>query len=157
MAHREKIKVKGFARLQLVNVKTGEVDGDSGWCQNIITDDGFDNFIVGAMGGIAGSKQVTHLALGTQTNAPVSTQDTASGEGAWAVRKAPTITLVGDGTLQCTANWDTDEATQSNIGAIAMHDTSTVNSATAACIATFASSAKTTDQQVNATYQVRFS
>jgi hypothetical protein len=153
----ENLSPKGFIRLQLKNARTGEIEGDSGWNQNVITDDGFDNYIVGAVGGIAGSKQVTHLALGTQTNAPVSTQATASGEDTWAARKAPTLSLVGDGTLQATASWETNEATASNVGAIAMHDISTVNDRTACAIATFASSAKTTDQTINATYQLRFS
>ena len=114
-------------------------------------------YIVGAMMTDAGSKRVSHVGLGTQTNAPVSTQDTASGEGAWAARVGVTPTFSADGTFQVTASWDTDEATQSNVGAIAMHDTSTVNARTAACIATFASSAKTTDQTLSATYQLRFS
>jgi hypothetical protein len=151
------IKVKGFTRLQLKNRRTGDVEGDSGWKQNVVTEIGFDNYIVDNLGGAGGALTVTHLALGTQTNAPVSTQTTTSGEGAWAAREAATTSLVGNGTFQCTASWETDEATQSNVGSIAMHNTSTIAAASAACIATFASSTKTTDQTLNATYQLRFS
>lgn len=154
---KQRITVEGFTRIQLKNARSGAVEADSGWKKNVVTSDGFQNYIVGTTGAIAGSKTVTHLALGTQTNAPVSTQSTASGEGAWAARKSVTPTFSADGTMQATASWDTDEATQSNVGCIAMHDTSTVNARTAACIATFASSAKTTDQTLSATYQLRFS
>jgi len=152
---REKIKVKGFIRMQLVDDKTGKIVGDSGWNQNTITANGFEDYIVGPMGAIAGSKTVTHLALGTQTDAPTSTQTSLSGEGAWAARKAPTKTFVANGTLRCTANWATNEATASNIGAIGAYNTS--SGGTIANAITVATSAKTTDQQLNATVEFRFS
>lgn len=148
----QEIKVRGFVRVGLRNIKTGEITM-SPYVPNAVTEDGFDNYIVGAIGAIAGSKQVTHLQLATQTAAPVSTQSTASGE--FGTRKAATKTLVGAGTLQATASWATNEATQSNVGAICMYNTSA--SGTAGSVATFATSAKTTDQTMNATYQWRFS
>lgn len=152
---REMIKVRGFGRLQLVNVKTGKIEGDSGWRQNAITESGFDDFIVGAIGGIANSSQVTHMALGTQTDAPASTQTSLSGEGAWAGREAVTNSLVGNGTLRATASWATNEATGSNIGAVGLYGTSSGGSIGNAL--TVATSAKTTDQALNGTVEWRFS
>lgn len=149
----ETIKVRGFGRLQLVNKKTGKIEGDSGWRQNAITESGFDDFIVGAMGGIAASSQITHLQLGTQTTAANSTQTSLSGE--FGTRKAATKSLVGNGTLRATANWGTNEATQSTIAAIGAYGTSTGGSI---CnVLTVSTSNKTTDQQLNSTVEFRFS
>lgn len=151
----EAIKVRGFGRLQIVNAKTGKIEGDSRWCKNLITDTGFDDLIVGAIGGIANSSQVTHMALGTQTDAAVSTQTSMSGEAAWAPRKTTTESLVGNGTLQATASWDTDEATGSNIGSVGLYGTSTGGSI--GNVILVSTSAKTTDQTLNATVQWQFS
>jgi hypothetical protein len=153
MKNTENIQIKGFGRVQLVNKKTGKIEADTGWQKNAITESGFDDAIVGAIGGIAASSQVTHLQLGTQTDVPASTQTTLSGE--FATRQGTTPTLVGNGTMQATANWATDEATQSNVGAIGAYGTSTGGSCLNAL--TFATSAKTTDQELNATVQWRFS
>jgi hypothetical protein len=148
----ERIKIKGFGRLQLVNKKTGKIEGDSGWAENVISESGFDDYIVGAMGGIAASSQVTHLQLGTQTAAGNSTQVALSGE--FGTRQATTPTLVGYGTCQATANWGTNEGTESTIGAIGAYGTSSGGSV--ANILTVATSDKTTDQQLNCTVQFRF-
>jgi hypothetical protein len=150
---KESIRVRGFGRLQLVNVKTGKIEEDSGWQKNAITESGFDDAIVGAIGGIANSSQVTHVQMGTQTDAPASTQTTLSGE--FGTRKAATMSLVGNGTLRATANFATDENTQSTIGAIGLYGTSSGGSVLNAI--TVATSAKTTDQEANATVEWRFS
>ena len=150
--NKETLNVKGFFRVALVNAKTGKVEGLAEG-HNAVTEDGFDNYIVGAVGAIAGSKQVTHLQLATQTAAPNSTQQTASGE--FGTRKAANKSLTGNGTLQVTASWATNENTQSTLGAIALYNTSA--GGTAGGIATFSTSNKTTDQTLNATYEWRFS
>lgn len=149
---KQEIKVRGFIRTCLRNVKTGEIVL-SKWIPNVITEDGFDNYIVGAIGALGGSKQITHLQIATQTATPVSTQGTASGE--FGTRKSASLSLVGAGTLQATASWATNEATQSNMGAICVYNTSAGGSA--GSIGIFSTSAKTTDQTFNATYQWRFS
>lgn len=145
-------KVRGFARFALHNVRTGKTEM-SDWIPNVITADGFQNYIVGPIGAVAGSKTVTHIAVATQTDAPTSGQTSASGE--FGNREAATVTFSANGTLQATASWNTDEATQSNLGAVAMYNTSSAG--TAGSIATFATSAKTTDQTLSVTYQWRFS
>jgi len=150
---RDEITVRGYGRIQLVNAKTGKIEGDSGWKQNAVTETGFDDAIVGAIGGIAASSQVTHMQLGTQTAAPSSTQTALSGE--FGARQATTESLVGNGTLQATASWATNEATQSTIGAVGLYGSSSGSSAFNAL--TVATSAKTTDQTLNATVQWRFS
>lgn len=150
---RDKLKIRGFGRVQFVNVKTGKVDWDSGWSENTITESGFDDAIVGVIGGLANSSQVTHLQMGTQTQAPASTQTTLTGE--FGTRKAVTNSLVGNGTLRATVNFATDENTQSTIGAVGLYGTSTGGSVLN--VLTVATSNKTTDQQANVTVEWRFS
>ena len=149
---KDKVKVKGFMRLCLKNIRDGKEELTP-WIPNAITADGFQNYICGTAGAVAGSKTVGFLQVATQTTAPASSQNTASGE--FEARKATTNTFAANGTLQATASWATNEATQSNIGAVAIYNTS--SGGTAGSIATFATSAKTTDQTLSVTYQWRFS
>lgn len=147
------ITIRGFARMQFVNDKTGKVEYDTGWKRNVVTHSGFDDGIVGAIGGITASSQVTHIQMGTQTDAAASTQDTLSGE--FGTRVATTPTLVGNGTLQATANFATNENTQSTIGAVGLYGSSSGSSCLNAILVS--TSNKTTDQQANVTIQWRFS
>jgi hypothetical protein len=150
-AHVEALKVRGFVRLQLVN-RDGSIAADR-TVENAITANGFQHYIAGAMGAIGGSKQVSHMQVATQTTAPSSSQQTASGE--FEARETTTNTFVGNGTMQATAVFATNEATQSVLGGVALYNTS--SGGTCACVATFATSQKTTDQTLNITYQIRFS
>jgi hypothetical protein len=77
--------------------------------------------------------------------------------GEFGNREAVTKSFIADGTLRVTASWATDEITASNLGAVALHNTSTASGGTAASIAIFASSAKTTDQEFKASYDWQFS
>lgn len=137
------VTIRGFYRVMVHDTKTGR-KRYTPWRQNVITANGFQHYIVGTSGGVAGSKQVSHMQLATQTTAPVSSQDTASGE--FEARKATTNTFVANGTLRATASWNTNEATQSTLGAVALYNTSQVGVGTAGSIATFTTSNKTTDQ-----------
>lgn len=150
---KEEITIRGWGRIQLVNVKTGKVEGDSGWKPNLITESGFDDAIVGAIGGITNSSQVTHVQMGTQTAAPASTQVAISGE--FGTRKATDESLVGNGTLRATANFATNENTQSTIGAVGLYGSASGSSCLN--VITVATSNKTTDQQANVTVEWRFS
>lgn len=146
--------VKGFYRLMLHDHKSGRKIYTQ-WRRNVVTANGFQHYIVGTIAALAGSKTISHMQLATQTTAPVSTQNTASGE--FEVRKATTNTFVANGTLRATASWNTNEATQSTLGAVALYNTSEAAVGTAGSIATFATSNKTTDQTLNVTYEWRFS
>ena len=135
------VKVRGFYRLMLHDVKSGQKIYTP-WRQNVITADGFQNYIVGSIGAMRGSKTVTHMQLATQTAAPTSSQTSASGE--FEVRKVVTNSFVANGTLRATASWNTNEATQSAVAAVCLYNTSSTG--TAGSIATFTASTKTTDQ-----------
>lgn len=149
---REEVHVRGFYRLMLRDTKTGR-KVYTPFRKNVVTADGFQNYIVGPIGALAGSKTISHMQVATQTTAPSSSQTTASGE--FEARKATTNTFVANGTLRATASWNTNEATQSNLGGVALYNTS--SGGTAGSIATFSTSAKTTDQTLNITYEWRFS
>lgn len=154
-APKEGLKIKGFFRLELVDVR-GPHKGRrirSPWMKNVVTAEGLEDYIVGAVGGIAGSKQVTHLVVATQTTAPSSAQTSASGE--FEARKTVDKSFVANGTLRMTCSYATNEATQSVLGALAVYNTSSGGSA--ASVATYSTSQKTTDQTLNVTYEYRFS
>lgn len=146
------VSVRGFYRLMLHNVRTGR-KVYTPWRQNVITADGFQSYIVQSIGSGLTGKTVSHMQLASQTAAPSSSQTSASGE--FEARKAVTNSFVANGTLRATASWNTNEATQSAVAAVALYNTS--SSGTAGSIATFTASTKTTDQTLNVTYEWRFS
>ena len=150
---KEKIEICGFGRVQLVNHKTGRIEGDSGWKRNAITEVGFQDYLVALVGATTGSKQATVLALASQTAAGNSTQTSLTGE--FGGRKTASRAIVSSQTLRMTGNWATDEANQSELGAIGAYNTTTGGSVMNAL--TYATSQKTTDQQLNATLEFRFS
>lgn len=154
MKNANEIRVRGYGRVQLCDAKTSAIEGDSGWGPNVITTTGSQDAIVGVIGAIAASSQVTHIQLATQT-----TETNASSQvvlvGEFTTREATTPTFTANGTLVATASWATNEATESNIGAIGLYGSSSGSSVMN--VKTFATSLKTTDQTLNATMEWRFS
>ena len=98
----ESINVKGFVRTQIVDELTGKIVGDSGFVENQVVNQGFQDYIVGAIGGVAGSKQVTHMAIGTGT-APGATATSLEGETG--TRVTTSNSAVASKTLQCTCQF----------------------------------------------------
>lgn len=148
----EGFKIKGIIKWELEDIRgphRGRIQ--RGRTKNVVTANGLQHYVVGAIGGIAGSKQITHLQLATQTTAPTSSQTSASGE--FEARKTTANTFVANGTLRMVASWATNEATQSTLGGLAAYNTSAAG--TAASVATFATSNKTTDQTLSVTYEWR--
>ena len=154
MANTNEVSVRGYGRVQLCNAKTGMIESDSGWGPNVITTTGSQDGIVGTIGGLAVSSQVTHIQLATQTTeTDASSQIVLVGE--FTTREATTPTFTANGTLVATASWATNEATESNIGAIGLYGSTSGSSVMN--VKTFATSLKTTDQTLNATMEWRFS
>lgn len=159
-AHKENVGVRGFFRVQLT--EEGKVVGDSGWRENQVTNDGISQYIVNwVLGDTANGKSVTHMALGTGTQ-PASNGTALSGELTHAsnARKTVSTSVVSSRTAQFTAafnsadSWLTASANISNVG---LFNTSTTNVGTLLAGNTFTSSAVATNQNVQVTYQVRFS
>lgn len=149
----EQMTIRGFGRVQLVNDKTGKIEGDSGWRVNAVTQIGFQDYLAALLGATSGSKQATILCLASQTDAGNSTQTSLIGE--FGGRKTASRTVVSSKTMRMTANWATDEATESELGGIGAYNTTSGGSVMNAL--TYATSQKTTDQQLNATLEFRFS
>ena len=146
------IPIRGFYRLKIGEGPDGQtIVGDSGWCKNEVTDEGFQDYVVGSIGDIAGSKQVAYINLGTGT-APNVTHTALDGS-----TKAGTCTnsVVASKTLQSTvafASGDHPGGTPT-LQNIALGDT---NAATIMCGNTYATSVWNSNQGVSATYQLRF-
>uniref|UniRef100_A0A7V3JA87 Uncharacterized protein n=1 Tax=candidate division CPR3 bacterium TaxID=2268181 RepID=A0A7V3JA87_UNCC3 len=139
-----------------LNRDDGKVDvlGDSGWVENTVTNDGLNNYIAASVGAVAGSKQFLYMVLATQTAAVSATATSLSGEVA--NRKAVSASTIATGTFQATASWSSsDITTQYTIGAVGMYNTS--SGGTLGAGQTFATSVWATNQNVSATYQLRFS
>jgi len=145
------IKIKGFFRLQIQDKKTKKIVGDSGWLKNQITNYGFNNCLVAAPIGAA-SVQGAGIMLGSgsvpasdATALPLSNTDYYSAFGYSSVLSSLTarVSQSFDGTLGA--------ATLANIGIFAASDGTLIAGNT------FASSALSTDQDVNVSYELRYS
>jgi len=164
----EQIKVRGFFRIHIVEdrdrrgrlLKRPRVVGDSGWRENLVVNLGFDQFLCQTLGGMAGSKTISHMALGTGA-APAAADTSLSGEITHATnsRKTVTPTTIASKTLQLAATYasaDSFITASANISNVGLFNTSTTSAGTIFAGNTYTSSALATNQNVNASYQIRF-
>jgi len=150
------IKVKGSFRLNIMNPEGTKIVGDSGWVENLVTNLGFNEYLVSALGSIAGSKYISHVGLGTGT-APGAAATTLDGEVG--TRQGVTAaTTTGSKTLRITATfaagWHTS-ASAHNISNIGLFNSSSGGTLFAGT--TYASSSCASNQAVNVTYSIIFS
>lgn len=164
----ELMKIRGFYRLAITETINGkEVSvGDSGWLENQITNDGFNNYMVKTLGAISGSAQLSHMALGTG-GAPAASATTLSGEvstngSGSVVRSALTAaTSSSSKTVRFTATFSSANSfltASANISNVGLFNVSGPTTASGTLFAgnTYASSACATNQNVNATYDIIF-
>lgn len=164
-ASQDKATVRGFFRVHIE--EDGKIVGDSGWKENLITNLGFNNYIVQSLGtGLTGNK-ISHAALGTG-GAPVATDTTQAGEvstnvSGSVVRAAVTAAtssnskaLVNTATFSSANSFITASANISNIGLWGVSGPTTA-SGTLFAGNTYTSSALATNQNVNVTYTINFS
>lgn len=150
------IKARGFFRLKIM--EDGKAVGDSGWRENQIVDNGFQQFLMYAVIASAGSKTATHAALGTGT-VPGAAATTLPGEltDAAACRCALTTGTSGSKTVNFTftlnSNVITAARTIQNVG---LFNGSTTNVGTMFAGNTYTTSALATNQAVNGTYAISF-
>ena len=160
MQQKQGLTIKGFARIQIVE-KGGKLVGDSGLTgSNRITETGLTDFLVRLLAGSAGSQLVQLAQLGTggapATNAvrlPGSIVDTGSDSYEVVSKSTLTasdgITMRWYGTFGSGQSFVTKEWNISNIGLYS----ATTSNASLACGQTYASSAVTTNQDVQFTYE----
>lgn len=155
---KDTINAKGFFRLNIV--ENGKVVGDSGWLENQVVDLGFSHYLVDLLGQGANSKQISRMMLGTGT-APNATHNTLNGELNTATYTRTTVTFanVGSKTARFTATFAsanshiTAAVTLQNIGII----NNTTSAGTMMAGNTYSTSQWNTNQDLNATYEIRFS
>lgn len=148
----ETVGVKGFFRLQIVDKKTRKIVGDTGYFQNQITNYGLNSCIVALPLKCANSIQATGMMLGSGTNpASDAVALPLSNTNYWSSFGQSTV--IASLTARATQSFDgtLGAATLANIGIFA------ASSGTILAGKTFASSAITTDQDVNCTYELRYS
>jgi hypothetical protein len=157
------INVRGFFRLKIGQPidERGTIavaDGDSGWKENQIVNNGYKSFLQFAIIASAGSLTATHAALGTGT-VPASADTSLNGEltDAAGCRCALTTGTSGSKTVNFTftlnSNVITAARTIQNVG---LFNGSTTAAGTMMAGNTYATSALATNQAVNGTYQIIF-
>jgi len=154
MKNKDSMKVKGFFRVQITEDGKGVV-GDSGWKKNQVTNLGIQDYVVQWLCSGAGGKAITHLALGSGS-APAS--NATSLEGEVVKRQAVTTSIVSSRTAQFTGQFASANSfvtNTQNISNVGLFNTSSGGTIFAGN--TYASSSCATNQNVNVTYQIRFS
>lgn len=149
----EGIRVKGMFRVQLE--EDGRIVGDSGWCNNQITNLGFNNFLCANLGKTTGSIGVSHLALGSG-GAPSASDTTLTGEVV--KRQAVTVAINSSKTVQFTGTFSSSNSfvtNSQNISNVGLFGTS--SSGTLFAGNTYASSTCATNQNVNVSYSINLS
>ena len=156
-------KLAGFFRIQLTEQNGDDVKivGDSGWKKNQVTNLGIQDYLVDAVLGNAGNKAVTHMALGTGTQ-PGAAGTALEGELTHVAdaRKAVSTSIVASKTAQFTVAFNSAASfitASVNISNVGLFETSTTEGGTIFAGNTYASSSLATNQNVNVTYQIRFS
>ena len=155
MSHKEALTLRGFYRLKLGEEKNGktQIVGDSGWHENQVTNLGFQNYVCALIGGLAGSKQVGAVVIGTG-GAPATGDTALAGE---TKRQSCGNATVASKTMRATAaiaSGDHPGGTP-NISNIALIET-TASGGTIMCGNTYASSTWNSNQGLSATYELRF-
>jgi len=145
------IGLKGFLRINIVDKKTRKIVGDSGWIQNQITDYGLESCFVACPIG-AGSIQAAGIILGSGTNPASSTASLPNSNTKYYAAFAQS-SVIGSLTARMTASFD------GTLGAATMANMGLLAASTGSLLAgkTFASSALATDQDINCSYEIRYS
>ena len=147
------IPVRGFFRIQIGEGEDGKkIVGDSGWCENEVVNEGFEDYVIGSLGAIAGSKQITNIQLGTGT-APNVTHTALDGS-----TKGGTCSnsVIASKTLQSTISFASGDHPT---GTPTLQNIAIGNTASGATIMagnTYEASVWNSNQAVSATYQLRF-
>ena len=144
--------LRGFSKVQITEKGTGKIVGDSGWNENTITNYGFANCIVASPIKANGSIQILSMVLGSSGDA-IATSATKLGASLSKWTSAVAISsVVASLTARLSQSFDgTDAVTLKEVGLFSVSNGSLI------CGNTFNSSALATTQDVNVTYELRYS
>lgn len=156
MKKKDSIKTRGFYRLNVVNAD-GSIAGDTGWRENQIVNNGYQQFLMYLLAGSAGSIRPSHAALGTGT-IPASNATVLAGELTEASgRCALTTGTSGSKTVSYTFTLASGViAAASTINNVGLFSGSTKAGGTLMAGNTYATSSLATNQAVNGTYSISF-
>ena len=145
------IGLKGFLRLQIVDKKTRKIAGDSGWIKNQITNYGLNSCFVACPIGAA-SIQAAGIRLGSGSN-PASDAAVIPGSHSDYYAAFGLSSVIGSLTARMTASFD------GALGAVTLSNMGIYGNSSGSLMAgkTFASSALATDQDINCSYEIRYS
>ena len=157
----EGIRVHGFHRVRLTE-GSGEpgskIIGESDWKQNVVVNEGFDDYLCALLGNTTNSKQIGFIALGTGTK-PGAAHTSLDGEIMGSTeRKAPDVSVTSSKTLRFTATFYSSDSFltgASNLQNVGLFEASAANAIFAGN--TYSSSSCNTNQNVNVTYDIQFS
>lgn len=150
------IHVKGMFHLQIAE-EDGRIVGDSGWRENLVVNEGFRQYLVMAIGSIAGSKYISHVGLGTGAG-PGATDTSLGSEVGTRQAVTPSSTVAGSKTVRFTATFAA--GWHSSGGAFDIASIGLFNSVSGGTLfsgTTYASSSCASNQAVNVTYDLVFS
>lgn len=148
------ITAKGFFRVGIYN-QDGSLEALTDYIPNVVTAAGFRDYIVASVGSNvsnATAMKVQAMAFGGSMAAVSSSNTAISGE---LTRLTAGQTFSGNGTLECVATWASGGGNTGDVGSVALFNSTGAGTA-CACLASFASSAKASDQSLAITYQLRF-
>jgi hypothetical protein len=151
------MSIKGFFRLQIVDPKTKKIRGDSGWRENVVTATGLNYCIGGCAVGRSDSSKALYLCLGTGS-VPNFTDISLNGStGSFVAFTTSNLgTSANTQTARMTCQFGSALLGAScNISQIGVFPTNSNASLIAGN--SFASSQWNTNQDVNATYELRLS
>ncbi len=149
------LKIRGFYRVAIEN-PDGSMHGDSGWHENQVTNDGFNNYLAKLLGAISGSSQIGYVGLGTGT-VPGATATTLHGEveartAVTAATSSSSKAVRFTATFASAGSFVTATVSLQNIGLFATDSGGTLFAGN-----TYATSTCATNQAVNVTYDITFS
>lgn len=145
----------GMFRINVL--ENGKVVGDSGWCKNQITDLGAQYYLVENLVAGGNSKRVTHMAIGSGTAPAVAATTLPAEIGGSSNRIAVSTSVVASRTMQATASFGSAQfgsLCPLTISSLGLYGNASSNSIFAGN--TFNSSQWNSNQDVSATYQVKF-
>lgn len=155
------LALRGFSRVQIKN-PDGSIHGDSGLVgPNQIVNLGVNNYLAQLLGNMAGSRQVTHVSLGTGT-APAAADTTLEGELDETSSRAAVTAATSSNSMRArfTATFASQSSfvsTTMTLKNIGLFYTSTTTAGSIFAGNTYATSTCATNQNVNVTYDIDFS
>ena len=154
---KDPVRLRGFYRLQIVE-DDGEVVGDTGWRENVITNVGFDEYLIKALAGVAGSTPtVGYVGLGYSAARTFAASD-SNLDVVGATSRMSAATASSSRSAQFTAAFSSNMfGATYNINEIGLFSGSATATGTKAfALATYASSSVATNQAVNVTYNIAY-